>query len=227
MSQFEIEGGLATTHYMEFHGYNQNVATKGWQKIAPTLRTEYWNVKEDGWNFGIILQPIYVRYSDRLTNTMNFNGKIYANGDKADLTYQFHTARLSANYPFYQSSDRDSYIRGGISAVLRYARIEMSTNSSYFTDKNRLILPLGNIETNIDIANGLSFFTRTDFLPGIDGNIFLDGLYDVFLGVRQKYPSGNKLDAGLRMFFGGYDPKKQDEYANKIFFNLFVVRYSF
>ena len=86
--------------------------------------------------------------------------------------------------------------------------------------------PSFNIETKPVIGQGYSVFTRSDFLPGIDGNVLLDGLFDIFIGVRKALGDGASLDAGLRMFFGGYDPDTPDEYANRIFFNAFVVRYS-
>jgi hypothetical protein len=77
------------------------------------------------------------------------------------------------------------------------------------------------------LGQDYSLFARTDFLLGIDGNVFLDGLYDIFFGVRRKFGSGNDIDFGVRLFFGGYDPKKVDDYANRIFFSSLVMRYSF
>jgi hypothetical protein len=63
-------------------------------------------------------------------------------------------------------------------------------------------------------------------LPAIDGNVFLDGLFDVLFAMRKHMEDGSTWDAGIRLFFGGYDPKQVDDYANKIFFNAAVVRYS-
>ena len=60
----------------------------------------------------------------------------------------------------------------------------------------------------------------------MDGNTLLDGLFDVFVGVKNKLNNGDSLDAGVRLFFGGYDPKKSGELATRIFYNSFVVRYN-
>ncbi|NCX63073.1 MAG: hypothetical protein EBW84_10185 [Betaproteobacteria bacterium] len=120
-----------------------------------------------------------------------------------------------------------STIRAGGSAVVRYAKVGLSASRQSFSDTNFLVVPLINLEASKPIGSGYSVFARSDFLPGIGGHVFLDGLYDVYFGARKKMGSANDLDVGVRLFFGGYDPKKTDEYANRIFFNALVVRYTF
>jgi hypothetical protein len=223
----EIEGGIITTKNMEIHGYNQANATEGWKKTAPVFRLEYWTTKENNWNYGFVLQPLKLNYSSVLTSDLNNKGKVFSKGEDATLNYQFPTFRFSANRPIFQSSHSLSYIRGGGSLIARYAKVELASKSNSFSETNFIVIPVFNLETSVEISNGYSFFTRSDFLPGIDGNIFLDGLFDVFLGIRHKFQQSKTMDIGLRSFFGGYDPKKADDYANKIFFNSFVVRFSF
>jgi hypothetical protein len=95
-----------------------------------------------------------------------------------------------------------------------------------FSNNNLIALPTFNIETDTVIGQGYSIFSRSDFLPGIDGNLLLDGLFDIFIGVRKALGDGASLYAGVRMFFGGYKPDIPDEHANRLFFNAFVVRHS-
>jgi len=224
--RFEIEGGIIATKNMEIHGFNQSNATEGWSKSAPTVRLEYWRIQENDWNYGLVYQPLAIDYKDTIKKDLNAKGQVFYSVDSATLDYQFPTLRFSANKPIYQGDD-GSYIRAGGSGVVRYAKVVLKGAGQSLSDTNLILIPLINLEAKKPLGQGYSLFTRSDFLPGIDGNIFLDGLYDVFFGVRKKLNSGNDFDVGFRLFFGGYDPKKQDDYANKIFFNSLVVRYSF
>jgi hypothetical protein len=53
----------------------------------------------------------------------------------------------------------------------------------------------------------------------------LDGLFDIYFGVRRKTGETSQVDAGIRLFFGGYDPRRPGDFANRIFFNSLVLRY--
>ena len=225
-NRFEVEAGLVATRNMEIRGFNQGNATQDWSKSAPTVRLEYWRVNENSWNYGLVVQPLSVRYQDTFKNDLSVKGKTFRSGDQGTLEYQFPTLRLSANKPIYKGND-GSYVRAGGSAVVRYAKVSLSGSGQSFSDTNLIAIPLLNIEASRPLGEGYSFFTRSDFLPGIGGNLFLDGLYDVYFGVRKKVTQTNDLDVGIRLFFGGYDPKKADDYANKIFFNSLVLRYTF
>jgi hypothetical protein len=224
--RFEVEGGLVSTRNMEIHGYNQANATQDWSKSAPTYRLEYWRVNENDWNYGLVYQPLSLHYTDKLKSNLNYKGQVFSSGDPGTLDYKFPTLRLTANKLVYKGDD-GSFIRAGGSAIVRYAGVALNAAGKSFSDTNLILVPVINIEASKPLSDGYSLFTRSDFLPGIGGNFFLDGLYDVFFGVRKRMSSGNDLDVGVRLFFGGYDPKKQDDYANKIFFNSLVVRYSF
>ncbi len=226
INRFEVEAGVLGTKNMEIHGYKQENATSDWDAIEPTARFEFWSVKKDGWNFGGVLQPLYAHYSDTLTNDLNFKGTVYHAGQHGTLDYQFHSARATANYPVLSSDITGNYLRLGGSVIARYADLNFKTTSDSFHDTNFIVFPLFNIEGEAAITSNHSFFTRADFLPSPSGNVFLDGLFDVFIGVKTHLKSGNSVDAGIRLFFGGYDPNKADEYANKIFFNAAVIRYS-
>ncbi|NBT74376.1 MAG: hypothetical protein EBT15_00095 [Betaproteobacteria bacterium] len=224
--RFELEAGVVSTRNMEIRGYNQSNATDGWSKSSPTARFEYWRVKDNSWNYGLVFQPLSQRYQDTLKSNLSAKGKTFTAGSSATLDYQFPTIRFSANTPISQGDD-GGYVRAGGSLVVRYAKVGLSTASQSFNDTNWIAVPLVNIEANRSLGGAYSLFTRADFLPGFDGNVFLDGLYDVFFGVRRKVDSTSNLDVGIRLFFGGYDPKKADDYANRIFFNSLVVRYTF
>lgn len=224
--RFELETGLVATRTMEIRGFKQDNATEDWSKSGPTLRFEYWRTMENDWNYGLVFQPLSLRYRDSLRSDLSAKGKTFRSGDQASLDYQFPTVRFSANKPIFQNED-GSYIRAGGSAVVRYAKVGLSASRQSFSDTNLLVVPLINLEASKPIGSGYSVFARSDFLPGIGGHVFLDGLYDVYFGARKKMGSANDLDVGVRLFFGGYDPKKTDEYANRIFFNALVVRYTF
>jgi hypothetical protein len=224
--KFVVEAGLIATRNMDIHGFNQTNATDGWKKSAASLRLEYWRVNERDWNYGLVYQPLSLKYSDTLKSNLNAKGQVFNSGNPATLSYEFPTIRFTANKPIYYAED-GSYIRLGSSAVVRYAKVIMTSGNQSFTDTNLIAIPVVNFEALKPLGEGYSLFTTADFLPGIGGNALLDGLYDIFLGVRKKLNNGNDLDVGIRLFFGGYDPKKQDDYANRIFFNSVVVRYSF
>ncbi|NDC39299.1 MAG: hypothetical protein EBZ48_14850 [Proteobacteria bacterium] len=226
VGRFEVEGGALGTRNMEIHGYEQESATKDWDSYDPTVRVEYWWVKSAGWNYGVIAQPLYAHYSDTLKNDLNYDGEIYKKGDHGTLGYQFHSVRGTANYPVLGSMAEHNYLRVGGSLIARYADVHFKTDHASFHDINFIGFPLFNLESELRLNDDYSFFTRGDFLPSIDGNIFLDGLFDLLFAVRAHTDSRASLDLGIRLFFGGYDPNKVDDYANRIFFNGVVLRYS-
>jgi hypothetical protein len=186
---------------------------------------EAWSVKPDGWNFGGVLQPIYLRYSDRLSTDWTAKGKDFRKGDAADLTYQFHSLRGTANYPVLLSLDRESYLRLGVSGILRYADIRFRSAGQTHRGTNLIGFPLLNVEGRVPMNKSYSLVTRSDLLPSPTGDVFLDGLFDVFAGVRRTLTRGSTLDVGVRLFFGGCDPDRKDDYGNRIFLQGLVVRY--
>jgi len=118
-TRIELEAGAVSTRNMEIRGFQQGNATQEWSQSAPALRLEYWRVKEDGWNYGLIAQPLSLRYDDTLKRNLSVKGKSFRSGDAAALTYEFPTVRLSANKRILSGED-GSYVRAGGSAVLRY-----------------------------------------------------------------------------------------------------------
>lgn len=224
-SRFEVEAGVLSTRRMDLHGFRQSNATDGWDSIEPTMRLEAWSMKPDGWNFGGVLQPIYLKYSDRLSSDWTAKGKDFRKGDEADLNYQFHSLRGTANYPVLMSLDRESYLRLGISLILRYADVRFRSGGQTHHGTNLIGFPLLNVEGKAPLSKSYSLFTRSDLLPSPTGDVFLDGFFDVFAGVRKALTCGSTLDVGVRLFFGGYDPDRKDDYGNRIFLHGLVVRY--
>jgi hypothetical protein len=90
---------------------------------------------------------------------------------------------------------------------------------------NLFAFPLINLESKTRIQENLALITKSDFLPSPTQNVFFDGLFDVFIGVRTKLDVEGDLDIGMRLFFGGYDPQTPDDYANRIFYQAAVLRY--
>ena len=224
-SRFEVETGLLNTLNMEIRGFQQPNATEGWKKSAPALRLEYWLVKPDSWDYGIVYQPLSLSYAGDISGDLDAKGKHFRKGSPATLNYQFPTLRFTGNFPILKAKDGD-YIRLGASLLIRYARVELRTSNLGLNDANLIVLPIPNIELRKTLGHGWSVLSRADFLPAINGSTLLDGLFDVFAGVRRDLKAGAGLDLGIRLFFGGYDPAKRDDYANRIFFNSVVVRYS-
>ena len=224
--RFEVEAGVVSTRNMEIRGFNQGNATEDWSKSAPIARLEYWRVRNNDWNYGLVLQSLSIKYQDTIRHDLNVKGKVFKAGDVASLDYQFPTLRFSSNVPVFKGDD-GGYIRAGGTVIARYAKVGLKAKDQSFTDTNLIVIPVVNLEASKPLSKDYSLFARTDFLPGIDGNVFLDGLYDIFFGVRKKIGGGNDFDLGVRLFFGGYDPKKVDDYANRIFFSSLVMRYSF
>jgi len=226
-SRWEVEAGVLRTRNMEIHGYHQANATDGWESTDPTVRLEYWSKKQGGWNYGLVLQPLYASYDGTIQHELNNKGQVFHEGDDGSLDYQFHTLRFSANYPVLVSGSGESYLRLGGSVVARYAKVKLRTSNASFDDTNFIAIPLANVEAQAALTSKHSLFFRADFLPAIDGNVFLDGLFDVLFAFRTSLDNKRTLDIGTRLFFGGYDPNKIDDYANNIFFEGLVARYSF
>jgi hypothetical protein len=222
--RLEVEAGLISTRGMMISGYGQDDATNGWGQTAATLRLEYWRVKEGDWNYGVVLQPLSVSYADTLTADFSAKGQTFNAGDAATMDYQFHTIRFSANKPFFGESKEGSLRLGG-SLLARYAEVTFSGSGQSFTDSHFMVIPVFNIEATRKLGEDLEFVTRSDFLPGHRGNVFLDGLFDVYFGLRRKTGETSQVDAGVRLFFGGYDPRRPGDFANRIFFNSLVLRY--
>lgn len=220
-----IEGGVLTTFNQEIRGYRQSSATENWTSINPDLRLEASYSPIGLWKFGTSLQPIYATYQAPLANDLQYKGKIYKANDSGELTYLFPTFRLTANYPILGNTSQTSFLRLGLSAVARYAELRFRAGDQKFTDRNFLVIPLINFEMSTEIFSNWAFIASGDFLPGIDGNVFLDGLFDVFGGIRYLFKESATADLGLRLFFGGYDPKVPNDYANRIFFIAPVVRF--
>ena len=152
-------------------------------------------------------------------------GKNFLKGNEADLTYQFHSLRGTANYPVFLSLDRESYLRLGVSGILRYADIHFRSGGQTYHGTNLIGFPLLNVEGKVPISKSYSLVTRSDLLPSPTGDVFLDGLFDIFAGVRRTLTRSSTLDVGIRLFFGGYDPDRKDDYGNRIFLQGLVVRY--
>ena len=223
---WEVEAGVLQTENMEIRGYQEKNATDGWDSTIPTARLEYWWKKEGAWNYGVVLQPIYASYSGTIQNDLNAKGQFFQAGDKGTLDYQFHSLRFSANYPVLTST-RGDYLRLGGSLVARYFNAKLETATASIDDTNFIVVPLIDVESDVALTSSHSLFFRADFLPGIDGSVFLDGLYDVLLAFRTPLERSRNVDFGVRLFFGGYDPDEVDDYANRIFYAGIVGRYTF
>ncbi len=224
-SRFSVEAGAIRTENIEIRGFNQRNATENWSGSGPTYRLEYWLGKSQSWNFGLVFQPLSFSYSGVIQNTLTAKGQTFTAGSSAKLYYAFPSLRFTANYPIY-GNDGGDYVRVGGSVITRYAHVKLTSGSIGINDTNLIFFPVLNVEMNKVLTPEWSLFTRADFLPSIDGNVFLDGFFDTFVGVKRHLKSGSSIDLGVRSIFGGYDPKKQDEYANRIFYNSLVVRYS-
>ena len=127
---------------------------------------------------------------------------------------------------FLGASFASSFLRGGISLIARYAQVDLNGSGNTYRGTNFLVIPLLNLESKLALSKDLSFIVHSDFFPGIDGNVFLDGLYDVLFSVKKTMDAGS-LEIGTRLFFGGYDPKKVDEYSNRIFLVGYVIRFTY
>jgi hypothetical protein len=225
--RWEVEGGVVGTRNMEIRGFGQPSATEGWSGLAPTARIEAWSVAADGagWNWGVALQPLYVRYSERLTANLDAKGQTFTAGAPATLDYQFHTLRFTGNRRVLASGDGKDWLRLGASVAIRYADISLRSGDAGFRDTNLIAIPLLNVESRVGLGGPWAWTTRADLLPSPEGKVFLDGLFDVYTGVRRDLGGGQAVDVGVRLFFGGYDPKTPNDYANRIFFNAVVARY--
>lgn len=66
---------------MQIQGCNQGNATEGWKKSGADLRVEYWSTRQNGWNYGVVLQPLNLNYSGLLTSNLNYKGQVFRVGD--------------------------------------------------------------------------------------------------------------------------------------------------
>jgi hypothetical protein len=217
---FEVEAGALFTNNMLLSGYNQANATSDWDSFAPTARLEYWSVKKDGWNYGVVAQPLFASYSGTLSSDFNTDESEYKKNESGSLSYQFHTLRGTANYPIVTSADKKSYLRVGGSLVTRYVDIKFKAGQESFQRSGFIAFPVANFEGELFLDSDYSLFTRTDFFPASGG----EGLYDSLIAVRNHFDTSS-VDFGVRLFFGGYDPDEEGKFANKIFYTGAVIRY--
>ena len=223
---FEVETGAFATINMEFKGFNQENATENWKAYAPTLRLEYWNKREQAWNYGLSIQPIYFKYDDLIKHDLNYDGKVFHQGENATLTYQFHNITTTANYALIGKTE-NNYFRLGGTLIFRYADFRFIAQTSSFHSRNFIVFPLINTEFKVRIKDNLFFFSRADFLPSPTKRVFSDGLFNVLFSVRNEFANKKSLDIGTRLFFGGDDEQQPDDYANRIFFFGLVAKYTF
>jgi hypothetical protein len=216
----EIEVGALQAQNLDVASFQRASATADWRKTGPTIRLEYWTKQENDWRYGIVFQPLYFRLSGRLADQFEYKATTLNRGDSAQLTYQFHTARVSANYPVYEGQQSD--IRLGASLILRYFNTNLSSATGKASSVNILALPLPNIEAKYSLSANYSLNLRADVFPTISGS----GLYDVLLALRQE-SKVRPVDIGLRFFGGSYDPNEVGNFRNKIFFRGLVLRTTF
>jgi hypothetical protein len=131
-SQFEVEAGVVKTRRFEISGYQQGNATNGWQSTDPDVRLEYWRRSPESWNYGAVLQPLYVRYQDHIKSDLNYKGRKFLEGESAKLDYQFHSFRGTANYPLVGSAAGVGELRAGTSLIVRYAQLDFRTQHESF-----------------------------------------------------------------------------------------------
>lgn len=58
---------------------------------------------------------------------------------------------------------------------IRYFNAKLRTATASVDDTNFIVVPLINVESAVALASSHRLFVRADFLPGIDGGVFLDG----------------------------------------------------
>jgi hypothetical protein len=213
----EIEVGALQLNNFELASFQRGNATDGWRKTSPTVRAEFWSKNSDDWNYGIVVQPLYLTVTNKLKDKVEYKNAVLNSGDDAKLTYQFHNIRFSANYPVYQNDL--SYLRVGGSIILRYFNTELATSSARFSSVNILALPLPHIEAKYSLSSAYSLNLRADGLPRVGGG----SLYDALFSIRKEDKDGG-FDIGLRLFGGSYDPNEQGNFRNKIAFRGLVLR---
>jgi hypothetical protein len=225
--EFQVEGGLLQTSLFDVQGFGQNNATEGWGSIDPTARFELWSKNPEGWNFGTVLQPLYVRFEDVFQSQLNAEGKVFNAGQGGVIDFQFHSIRESFNYPLIGNDLAPFYLRGGLSLIGRYAQIDIRGSGNEYRGTNFIVLPLLNFETKLQLSEQLALLFSGDFVPGIKGDLLTNSLYDLLFSVKYFTAQRDSFDMGVRLFFGGYDPEKVDFFANRIFQAAYVLRFNF
>jgi hypothetical protein len=225
--EFQLEGGLLQTHLFDVQGFGQSNATRGWTSLNPTLRFELWSKNPEGWNFGTVLQPLYIRYKGIFQSQLNAEGKTFNAGQGGIIDFQFHSLRESFNYPLIGNDLAPFYVRGGLSLIGRYAQIDIRGSGSEYRGTNFIVLPLLNLESKLQLSEPLALMFVGDFIPGIKGELLTNSLYDLLFMIKYLSPQKDSFDMGVRLFFGGYNPEKPNFFANRIFLAAYVLRFNF
>ena len=226
-TSLSVEVGSLFTRNFELSGFGQPSATRGWSGQAPDFRIEYWRGGGTQWKRGWTFQPLDITYRDKLTADFTAKGNTFTSGSDANLRYMFPSVRWTANKRVLTGNNGTDELRFGGSVIVRYADVNFNVSGAGFHDRNLIFFPLLNVEGEKKLGKSMSVFTRVDALPSPTGGLFIDGILDGLVALRKQDANGASTDIGLRIFMGGYDPKKAGDYANRINYSALVIRRNF
>lgn len=226
-TSLSVEVGSLFTRNFELSGFGQPSATSGWSGQTPDVRIEYWRGGGTQWKRGWTFQPLDITYRDKLTADFTAKGSTFTSGSDTYLRYMFPSVRWTANKRVLTGNNGTDELRFGGSVIIRYADVNFNVNGAGFHDRNLIVFPLLNVEGEKKIGKSMSVFTRVDALPSPTGGLFIDGILDGLVALRKRDANGASTDIGLRIFMGGYDPKKAGDYANRINYSALVIRRNF
>ncbi len=218
---YVIEAGALRSFQQDLQGYRQSNATDGWNATGFTARAEAWLQKPDSWNYGLVLQPLQLRYSGIIQSQLNARGASFSPGTAATLDYEFPSLRATINYDLWPGEATEARI--GASLVARYASVRLTAPGSRLTETDVVAFPLLNLGFATPIAGGWSAVATADLFPASRGQ----GFYDVFAGLRYKTEGRRAFEFGGRGIWGGYLPDTPNELGNRIVFGGLVARFIF
>ena len=219
---FVVEAGPQFAPSLEVSGAYQANATHGWSGTNPDIRLEAWFNRPGGLDLGVVVQPLFDKFSGTLSNDVNVKGQHFTGGAPASFDFQFPSVRFTGNYPVW--SDGNAELRLGASLIVRYTSETLTSGPQRVQVTNTLGLPLLNIQGKIGLGGRWSGVAAADFLPAENGT----GIYDAFIGVHYAFDDrGRAVELGARTFYGGFVPNNSSFLNNRILLESVALRLLF
>ena len=171
------------------------------------------------WNFlkrhglRLIVAPLRIDGSGTLDEPVLFKGTTFAPGVTTKGKYQFDTYRIGYRYRFLNKPAWR--LQGGVTLLLRDAKIELEQNGVKASDSNQGVVPLINFSTHWFFADRWSAILDFEGLAGGPGRAL-----DMALKVRYHLTDRWNIGGGYRALEGGVDT---DDVYNFSWFNYAFI----
>lgn len=200
----DVETGLAFQGYNDVRIPNESSATEfsftddfdfEGPVIPFRLRVGYRFAEKN--LLSVLYAPLGIDYEGAAPYDINFQGRLFSQGEDIDGFYKFNSYRLTYRRDLVTT---ERWALGlGFTAKIRDARVQLSTDETSAKKDDLGFVPLLNIFAAYDFG-GWALFLEGDGLAGGPGRAF-----DFFLGGNVPLTDHLSIKAGYRILEGGAD----------------------